>query len=172
MLFRSAYTGWSRAWAIGLWARLADADKAWESLSMLMRHSTNMNLFDSHPWGKMSIFQIDGNFGATAAIAEMLMQSHTGVIDLLPALPSAWPVGEIKGLRARGAVGVDIRWEQDNAVAATIRPDVSGDYRLRAPRGQKIRSVFSQHESPLHTMPDESVGVRLDAKRTYRVTFV
>ena len=167
-----AYTGWSRAWAIGLWARLADADKAWESLSMLMRHSTNMNLFDSHPWGKMSIFQIDGNFGATAAIAEMLMQSHTGVIDLLPALPSAWPVGEIKGLRARGAVGVDIRWEQDNAVAATIRPDVSGDYRLRAPRGQKIRSVFSQHESPLHTMPDESVGVRLDAKRTYRVTFV
>jgi len=166
-----AYTGWSRAWAIGLWARLADGEKAWESLSMLMQHSTNLNLFDTHPAGKTSIFQIDGNFGATAAIAEMLMQSHTGVIDFLPALPSAWPAGEVTGLRARGAVEVDVRWENGKATAATIRPDFSGNYRLRAPRGQKIRSVSSQHESPLHTMPDESIGVTLEARRTYRVTF-
>ncbi len=82
-----AYTGWSRAWAIAFWTRLLDGDKAWESLSMLMQHSTNINLFDTHPSGKTSIFQIDGNFGTTAAIAELLLQSHEGTIDLLPGTP-------------------------------------------------------------------------------------
>ena len=93
---------------------------------MLMQHSTNMNLFDTHPSGKTSIFQIDANFGATAAIAEMLMRSHTGVIDLLPALPSAWAAGQVKGLRARGSVEGDLRWENGKAAAATLRPDFSG----------------------------------------------
>ena len=166
-----AYTGWSRAWAIAFWARLADGGKAWESLSMLMQHSTNINLFDTHPSGKTSIFQIDGNFGATAAIAEMLLQSHTGVIDFLPALPSAWPVGEVKGLRARGAVEVGIRWEQGKAAVATIRPDFSGEYRLRVPRGQRIRSISNHREDPLPVPSDESIGVSLKATRVYRVTF-
>jgi alpha-L-fucosidase 2 len=166
-----AYTGWSRAWAIAFWSRLGDGDKAWESLSMLMQHSTNMNLFDTHPAGKTSIFQIDGNFGTTAAIAEMLMQSHTGVIDLLPALPSAWAAGEVKGLRARGSVQVDLRWENGKAAAGAIRPDFSGEYPLRVPDGQKIVSVTDGESVPLVSQPDGSVRLALEAKRTYRVRF-
>lgn len=166
-----AYTGWSRAWAIAFWARLGDGDKAWDSLSMLMKHSTNKNLFDSHPWGKSAIFQIDGNFGATAAIAEMLVQSHTDVIDFLPALPSAWQTGEVKGLKARGALLVDVRWQDGKASAATLRSGRAAEIRVRAPRGQKIASVIGRTDVPLHQEEDGSVRVVLEQHRDYHVSF-
>ena len=137
---------------------------------MLMGNSTSINMMDIYE-GRAHIFQIDGNFGATAAMAEMLLQSHTGVIELLPALPAAWSEGEVKGLRARGAVEVDLRWANGKAVAATLRPNFAGEVSLRAPQGQRIEAVTGANAVQFKEHEDGSVSVNLEAKRSYRIRF-
>ncbi|WP_201002202.1 glycosyl hydrolase family 95 catalytic domain-containing protein [Paenibacillus glycanilyticus] len=120
------HTGWSRAWIINFWARLQEAEEAHANITALLSHSTLPNLLDNHP-----PFQIDGNFGGTAGIAELLLQSHEDTIHLLPALPKAWPAGEVRGLRARGGVTVDIAWKDGLIQQAILRPDRKGTYRVR-----------------------------------------
>lgn len=135
----SGHTGWSRAWIINFWARLREGAKVEENLHALLAKSTLTNLLDNHP-----PFQIDGNFGATAAIAEALLQSHTDVFDLLPALPPAWRSGRVDGLKARGNVTVGIEWSDGRLVTTRMKSAGALNAALRTPGNCRLSAITAE----------------------------
>ena len=143
--YGGAATGWSRAWTINFFARFKDGDMALDNIKALLQLSTADNLFDMHP-----PFQIDGNFGGTAGIAEMLIQSHEGglgkrVINILPALPAEWSRGRITGLVARGNFVVDIIWDENKAEKISITSKSGGICRISY-KGIENWTIISEKE--------------------------
>lgn len=153
-------TGWSMGWKVNFWARMLEGDHAYKLIKDQLTPAvqpgsketggTYNNLFDAHP-----PFQVDGNFGCTAGIAEMLLQSHAGAIELLPALPSAWKEGSIKGLHARGGYTIDIYWKSGKLYKVAIYSSLGGNCRLRIDERQKIKGLresFDENNNPFYRM--------------------
>lgn len=161
-------TGWSRAWATAIWARLGRPADTARSLSAFLAHSVAANLLDTHPAQPRPVFQIDGNFGITAAIAEMLLQSHGDAIALLPAVPAHWASGTISGLRARGGHAVDIAW-RPAVVRATVT--AGGDRLAVRPPAGFVVTAIRQDRRALRFAPIQGVTqIHTRPGRRYRIT--
>ena len=144
------HTGWSAAWLVSQYARLYEAKKAKESLNIVLSKSTSPNLFGLHP-----PFQMDANFGATAGIAEMLLQSHAGIIRLLPALPKEWNDGTVKGLRARGGFEIDMVWKDGKL----------GQVELTAVFGQQATLKYKDQTVNLNLSKGDKIMLNGDLKQ-------
>jgi alpha-L-fucosidase 2 len=155
--------GWSAGWVVNLWARLGEGDKANATLGALLSDHTLPNLFDTHPAGGGRVFQIDGNFGGTAGIAEMLLQSHktcpgeddVRLISLLPALPTAWADGAVSGLRARGGFELDQSFEKGQLKEAVIASTLGGPCAVQT--GSPVRVYSDGREIPHRAVSDSII---------------
>jgi len=159
------HTGWSRAWLVSFWARLEDSEQAYKNLKDLLARCTLPNLFDTHP-----PFQIDGNFGGTVGIAELLIQSHAGEISLLPTLPQKWSDGHVQGFRARGGYQVDMEWKNCQLAKAKIHSSLGGLCRVRSSvplevkcDGETVKAELSQGSIEFDTAAGKSYLLEVDA---------